>query len=282
MKKLREWLFTAPSLFWLFLFFFIPTCFISILAFKPSDIYGSIDSGWTFYNLFRLFTLPSVTIVIRTLWVSLVVTFFTIALAIPVAYYLIQLNTRLRNLLLLAIIVPFWTSFLIRIFAWKALLHPEGILKNLVAMVGLIEPNGTLLYHTGTVIFMMIYTYLPFAILPIYAQASKFDFQLLEAAMDLGATRLRSFFRIFIPAIMGGILTAAGIVFIPTLGAYVIPDVVGGLQNEMIGNRIAQNVFVGRNIPTASAWSLMLILGILIPTVVILWMRRGGEVRNVE
>jgi spermidine/putrescine transport system permease protein len=166
--------------------------------------------------------------------------------------------------------VPFWTSFLIRIFAWKVLLHPEGMLKAALVGLGLISEQAPLLYTPGAVLLVMVYTFLPFAILPIYAAAEKFDFRLLEAARDLGASPLRAFVLVFLPGIRSGLLTAFLVVFIPALGSYVIPDLVGGPGGEMLGNKIAQRVFVDRNLPQASALSVLLILAVLLPMAAVL------------
>jgi len=175
------------------------------------------------------------------------------------------------------IIVPFWTNFLIRIFAWKVLLHPEGAIKKILAFSGLIGPQASLLYNAGAVVLVTVYTFLPFTILPIYAAAEKFDFQLLEAARDLGARRLQAFARVFLPGIQRGLITAVLFVFIPALGSYVIPDIVGGPSGEMIGNKIAQRVFVDRNLPQASALSVILILSVLAPLLTVLVLQRKKE-----
>jgi spermidine/putrescine transport system permease protein len=168
---------------------------------------------------------------------------------------------------LLLVIVPFWTSFLIRIFAWKVLLHPDGPVKSLLLSLHLADASTPLLYRPEAVLLVMVYTFLPFAILPLYAAAEKFDFALLEAARDLGARSLEAFWRVFIPGIRRGLLTAVLMVFIPALGSYVIPDIVGGPNSEMIGNKIAQRTFVDRNLPHASGLSALLTLAVLAPLI---------------
>jgi len=285
--RLSELLLTLPSFIWLILFFVIPTIVICTLAFKPHDIYGTILEGWTFENIEQLLTPQSLVLIWRTFWVSAIATCITVALAVPVGFYLSRLKKKWQNILLLAIVLPFWTSFLIRVFAWKALLHPEGTFKKLLVFLHFVSPDTTLLYNPGAVIFVMIYSFLPFAILPIYAASSKFDFSLYEAAMDLGASKGQAFFRIFVPAISKGIVNALLIVLIPIIGAYVIPDVVGGSQSEMIGNRIGQKVMVARNLPLASAWSMLLAVLILIPLLSGFLLharskRLSAEMRNME
>jgi spermidine/putrescine transport system permease protein len=247
------------------------------IAMKPANPYGGIGSGWTWDN-FRSLASPNYLIVAwRTLWISVLSAAVCIVLATPIGYYLARVSARWRGFFLMLIIVPFWTNFLIRIFAWKVLLHPEGAIKKVLAFSGLIGPQASLLYNAGAVVLVTVYTFLPFTILPIYAAAEKFDFQLLEAARDLGARRLQAFAQVFLPGIRRGLITAVLFVFIPALGSYVIPDIVGGPSGEMIGNKIAQRVFVDRNLPQASALSVILILSVLAPLLTVLVLQRKKE-----
>lgn len=287
MKLKNEYLLTFPSLIWLLLFFLIPSLIIFGYAFKPEDPFGGVGNGWTLATLKSLLNPNYFLLIWRTLWLSSIATFFCLLLALPVAYQLALTSVRMRKLLLLLLVVPFWSSFLIRIFAWKTFLHPEGMFKKILVSLHLVLPETTLLYNSGAVLLVMIYTYLPFAVFPIYAAASKFNFQLMEAALDLGATRTQAFFKVFLPGIRKGLFTAMVMVFIPAIGAYVIPDLVGGSNSEMIGNKIAQRTFVDRNLPQASALSAFLALAVLIPMVIItLFSSRSkrieAEARNRE
>ena len=272
MKSARraEWLVTVPSFGWLVVFFLIPTLIIFAFAFKPSDPFGGVGEGWTTATIAAIADPQYYAIIWRTVWISLLTTVICLVLATPAGYAIARANPKARARLLLLVIVPFWTSFLIRIFAWKVLLHPEGALKQGLVRLGVLNEQTTLLYTAGAVLLVMVYTFLPFAILPIYAAAEKFDFRLLEAAQDLGAGRLRAFFEIFLPGIRRGLVTAFLVVFIPALGSYVIPDLVGGPNGEMLGNKIAQRVFVDRNLPHASALSVLLILAVLLPMAAVL------------
>jgi spermidine/putrescine transport system permease protein len=276
-QKIREALVSSPSLFWLSLFFIVPTLFVFAIAMKPANPYGGIGSGWTWDNLRSLANPNYLAVAWRTLWISVLSAAACLVLATPIGYYLARVTARWKSFFLMLIIVPFWTNFLIRIFAWKVLLHPEGAIKKVLAFSGLIGPQASLLYNAGAVVLVTVYTFLPFTILPIYAAAEKFDFQLLEAARDLGAKRLQAFARVFLPGIRRGLITAILFVFIPALGSYVIPDIVGGPSGEMIGNKIAQRVFVDRNLPQASALSVVLILSVLAPLVTVLVLQRKRE-----
>lgn len=268
-RWLKEIILTVPSFAWLLVFFVIPTCIVFAYAFKPSDIYGNVNPGWTMETIVNLANPAYISIFWRTLWLGTLTTFFCVALALPMGYYIARATSKARQIFLLLIVLPFWSSFLIRIFAWKSLLHPEGFVKQSLVYLHIISEETSLLYNSGAVLVVMVYSYLPFAVLPIFASAVKFNFQLYEAAMDLGATRLQAFFKVFIPGIRQSILTAMLMVFIPALGAYVIPDVVGGTQSEMIGNKIAQRIFIERNLPLASGLSVALCLGVMIPLAII-------------
>lgn len=272
----QEWLLSAPSLIWLLLLFLIPTLLVFAIAFRPADAFGGIGTGWTLETFRRLMNPSYPQIIWRTLWMSVVTTAVCLGVAVPVGYYIARTKPAMRSTLLMLVIIPFWTNFLVRIFAWKVVLHPEGLLKKLLVFLHIIPPDVSLLYNEGAVLLVLIYTYLPFAILPIYAAAEKFDFQLLEAAMDLGSSRLRAFCNTFLPGIGRGLLTATLVVFVPALGSYVIPDIMGGPSGEMIGNKIAQRVFIDRNLPHASGLAALLSLVVLIPLVWIL-IQKGRE-----
>ncbi len=272
-ERLHEWLVSLPSFGWLTIFFLVPSVVVFAIAFKPSNPFGGIEPGWTLQTLRSLANPAYGPIVWRTIWLSLLTTLACILLATPTGYYIARSQPGRRRLLLLAVIVPFWTSFLIRIFAWKVLLHPDGVVKRALVSVHLLSPETSLLYSSGAVLLVMIYTFLPFAILPIYAAAEKFDFRLTEAARDLGASPFGAFLRVFLPGISRGWVTAVLVVFIPALGSYVIPDLVGGPGGEMIGNKIAQRTFVDRNLPHASALSACLMLAVLVPLLVVLMLQ---------
>jgi spermidine/putrescine transport system permease protein len=269
MKHLRkELLLSLPSLAWLSLFVLVPAALILIIAFRATAASGGIADEWTL-GQFRILAEPHIQVLLwRTLWISAVTSAICLALAIPVAWFIARARESIRPTLLLLVIVPFWTNFLIRVFAWNQILHSEGALARFLRAIHLLEPNQPLLFNSGAVILVSVYTYLPFAILPLYAAAEKFDFRLLEAARDLGAGALRSVFSIFIPGIATGIRTALVIVFIPMLGSYVVPDLVGGSNGQMIGNKIAQRNFSDRNLPSASALAAILSVAVLAPMLI--------------
>lgn len=280
-RRAAEWLLTLPSLAWLTVFVLAPTLIVIVLAFKPADPSGGVAAGWTLENVRALGDEPYRPIVWRTLWISATTTLVCLALALPVSLGMARAGRRWRNLLLLLVIIPFWTNFLIRVFAWKALLQADGPLSRLLALWPGAGDPPALLYHSGAVLLVMIYTLLPFAILPLHAAAERFDFTLLEAARDLGASGFRAFTRVFIPGVGRGIGAAALLVFVASAGMYVVPDIVGGVDSEMIGNKIAQRAQGDRNLPLAAALSAALLLGVAL-LLLALWRPGGLRTRGVD
>lgn len=274
----KQWLLTMPSLAWLGVFFVIPAILIVVTAFRPADLHGGVGAGWTMANIEALRDPAWLPIVWRTVALSAATTFACMALALPMAFHMARVGPRLRQFLLLLVVIPFLSNFLIRIFAWKSLLHPEGPLTRLLVSLRLVPEDALLLNNAGAVLLVMIYTQLPFAILPLYAAAEKFDFSLLDAARDLGAGPWRSFSKVFVPGVRRGLISAAVMVFVCSLGQYVIPQMVGGASDEMIGSKIAQRVFADRNLPQASALAAALMLAVLVPMfVVAAWQRFGRK-----
>lgn len=282
----RRWrieaLLTAPSFGWLVVFFAVPSVLVVLLSFKPADLTGSVGAGWTL-DTWRSLANPSYpSIVWRTVWLSVATTVWCLGLGVPVAYWIARLAPAWRSRVLILIILPFWTNFLIRIFAWRTLLHPDGYVKAVAVFFGWAEPNDQLLYNDWAILLVLVYTYLPFAILPLYAAAEKFDFTLMDAARDLGASRWRAFRGVFLPGIRTGLLTAFLIVFIPALGSYAIPAIVGGPTSEMIGNKIAQRATTDRNLPHAAALGTVLTGVIFVPLLFAAWLRRRARDESGE
>jgi ABC-type spermidine/putrescine transport system permease subunit I len=273
-RRKNEAILTAPTLLWLILFFVVPSIAMVVISFRPASIYGGVGEGWTL-DAWRALGNPNYPVILwRTVRLSLVTTVICLALALPIAFVLGRMQGKWRTILVMIVIVPFWTNFVIRVAAWRILLHPEGMLRQSLISLGIIGNDTLLLYNEGAVLMVMVYTYLPFAILPLYAAAERFDYSLLEAARDLGASGFTAVTRVFIPGISRGLLTAMALVLIPALGSYVIPDLVGGPGDEMIGNKIAQRTLGDRNLPQAATLSVALLLITLIPMIVVYYLNR--------
>ncbi|MFQ5854124.1 MAG: ABC transporter permease [Anaerolineae bacterium] len=228
-----------------------------------------VVSDWTLENYVRFFTAGTYTrILLKTFGISLLVTVVALLCGYPFAYLLVRyVSRKWRMLLLVLVIIPFWTSYLLRVYAWMGILGRKGLINQLLMGLGLIdEPLQFLLYNTFSVTVVFLYLYLPFAIITLYASLEKFDFTQINAAMDLGATPWRAFVEIMLPQTKQGVITASLFVFIPMLGEYITPKLVGGTEGTMMANLIV-NLFRGFQFPEGSAVALSiaaLIVAILV------------------
>lgn len=208
-------------------------------------------------------------IYLLTYWLSvktaLSTTIICLLLGYPMAYAISRANPAIRNGLLLAVMLPFWTSFLLRVYAWMGLLGHNGIINNYLMKWGMISEPLDLFYNTFSLNLVMVYAYLPFMILPLYTQLIKLDNRLLEAAADLGAHPIKAFFTITLPLSKTGIVAGSMLVFIPAVGEYVIPELVGGPDNLMIGKTLWMTFFDANNWPLASAVAVVMVLLLVVP-----------------
>jgi spermidine/putrescine transport system permease protein len=180
------------------------------------------------------------------------------------------------------VIIPFWTNFLIRVFAWMNILGNNGFLNEFLMRLGLIKDYIHFLYNQRVVILVLVYMYLPYAILPLFSTIDKFDFSLLEAARDLGATKFESMIKVLLPNIRGGVYTAVLFTFIPIFGAYTVPLIVGGMDSYMLGNIIADQLLKSRNWPLASAFSMVLTVVTTAGVILMMNIQRKDASRSVE
>jgi len=260
-------LYSSPMAIWFTLFFLAPLVIIIIYSFLKKGLYGGVEMEFSLEAYRYLGDPVLLNITLRTIVTSLIATLITIFIALPCGYYMAK--SKYQTVLLLLIIIPFWTNFLIRVFAWMNILGNNGFLNILLKRAGLINDYIHFLYNQNAVILVLVYMYLPYAILPLFSTIDKFDFSLLEAARDLGANKLVSIIKVLLPNIRGGIFTAVLFTFIPIFGAYAVPLLVGGKDSYMLGNVIADQLSKSRNWPRASAISMVLTL---ITTVGVLWM----------
>ncbi len=249
-------LYVAPLAIWLTVFFIVPLGIIALYSFMSKGIYGGVVYRLSLQGYKALFNPTFLTVGLSTLVIAASSTLIMVLLALPCAYFIAR-STQ-KNLFLFLVIIPFWTNFLIRIYSWIAILGNNGFLNNLLLATGLTSHHMQFLYNKYAVVLVTVYTYLPFAILPLYSTIEKFDFSLLEAAQDLGATKMQSIFRVLIPSIRGGITTAVIFTFIPAFGSYAIPQILGGSDSLMVGTIIARELTVTRNWPLASSISMVL------------------------
>lgn len=261
-----------PMGIWFTLFFTIPLAIIILYSFLKRGLYGGVEWEFTLTAYKQMFNPSFAKVVVRTLWISIVATVVSIFIAIPCGYAMAK--SKHQTFLLFLIIIPFWTNSLIRIYAWISILATEGFINTLLIKMGILTEGVQLIYNNGAVVLVLIYMYLPFAILPLFTTIDKFDFALLDAARDLGATKLEAIVKVMFPNIKSGLSTAFIFTFIPIFGAYTVPLLVGGKDSTMIGNIIVDQVSKTRNWPLASAFSMVLTL---ISLVGVFWMLYNGK-----
>ena len=204
---------------------------------------------------------------VSSLIVAFVSTFIALLVGYPLAYAMARAPGRLRSILVMMVILPFWTSFLIRVYAWIGILKPEGLLNQLLLWIGVISEPLTILNTNLAVYIGIVYSYLPFMVLPLYATLERLDRSLLEAAADLGATPIRTFWQVTLPLSIPGIVAGSLLVFIPAVGEFVIPDILGGSNTLMIGRTLWIEFFSNRDWPVASAVAIILLLLLVVPIV---------------
>jgi ABC-type spermidine/putrescine transport system permease subunit I len=267
-----------PALVLYGVFFAIPLALIVAYSFWKTVDYNVVHD-WTLDNYRYFFSVPTYAKTLwATIWVSLAATALTIGIAFPFAYWLVRyVPKRLQGLLLVLVILPFWTSYLLRVYSWLNILGPEGAINRFLQWIRLTDhPVSFFLYDRPAVILVLVYLYFPFAALTLYASLERFDWDQFKAAMDLGAAPRTAVRKILLPQIKPGIVTAVIFVFIPILGEYLAPQLVGGARGVMIGNLIV-NFFSGAQY-TRGAAAALLIAALIVVLLVIF--RRSLEVKD--
>ncbi|WP_177565104.1 ABC transporter permease subunit [uncultured Phascolarctobacterium sp.] len=253
-------LLVAPALLWLSIFFVIPLLIVVAVSFAGRTPYGQVIFSFTFANYLRFLEPLYLKIFADTLGVAIVTTIATILMGYPLAYTIAQLPKKWQQPGLILVMIPFWINFLIRSYAWVIILRSQGVVNTLLLKLGLIDQPLQMLYNDMAVMLGMVYALLPFMVLPIYVSIEQLDTRLLEAASDLGAKPLTAFRKITLPLTMPGIAAGTILVFISSLGMFVVPDVMGGAKSALIGNLIQNQFLSARDWPFGSALSIVLAL----------------------
>lgn len=261
-----------PMGLWFLIFFVAPLVIIFIYSFLKKGTYGGVEWIFSFKAYKQIFKPEYGLIVLRTLKITIISTLITILISIPSAYAMAR--SKHQTFFLFLIIIPFWTNSLIRIFAWMSILNNDGILNQILMSLHLTKEYIPFLYNTKAVILVSVYMYIPYAILPIFTAVDRFDFSLLEAARDLGATKPVAMIKILLPGIKSGVVSALIFTFIPIFGAYTVPLLVGGKDSYMLGNIIVDQVQKTRNWPLASTFSIIITI---ISVAGILWITKTNK-----
>jgi len=272
----------SPTFIYVLVMLAAPLLMVITFSFWTQD-YLTIDKTLTLNNYREAWGTPIYQVLMwRSLKISVIVTVVTVLLAFPIAYYLSFKVTRRKALWLFLITVPFWTSYLLRVFLWKVILGYNGVFNSALLGLGFIdEPLTFILYNLNAVVITLAHAWAPFAILPIFVALEKIDRSLLEAATDLGDSPTRRFFRVTLPLAMPGIVAATLIVLIPTVGDFITPRLVGGTDGLMISNMIQIQFGKANNAPlgAALAVSSMVVIGLISAGIFLVGKKLGGRVR---
>lgn len=264
----------SPANLYLIIFVVIPLIIVVIYSFLSRGIYGGIEYKVNLTNYTRLFDPLYGKVMIFSLGVGFGTTVICLLIGYPLAYFLAHTPIRQRSLMLFLILLPFWTNFIIRIFAWMLILRAGGILDSLLQWLHITQAPLNLLYTPTAVMIGMVYEFLPFMVLPLYTSLEKIENSLLEAAADLGAPPWRAFLRVTLPLSVPGMIAGTILTFIPAMGMFVVPDLLGGAKTILIGNVIKNQFLTARDWPFGSAASMVLMLITMVLT--LYYTRKAG------
>ena len=295
MHSYRKWVLIGFPYLWLVAFFLVPFAIVlkislsdGILAMPPYLPVLDIGGGWSaFIDYLRQLDFENFTFVLEdsvyataylnSLRIAAITTGITLLLGYPVAYAIASAPNSWKPALIMLINLPFWTSFLIRIYAWIVVLSKEGVLNHMLLALGVIDEPLTILNTTFAVYLGLVYAYIPLMIFPIYATLEKLDTSVYEAARDLGCSRLGAFFRVTLPMSRPGIIAGCFLVFIPATGEFVVPSLLGNSQTPMIGRMLWEEFFVNNDWPLAAAISVLLLLILVLPIVLYQFYQQSAE-----
>lgn len=273
----------GPGALWILLFFIIPSLLVVVYSFLERKDGGGVIWSFTLEPYIKLFTPTEgsplindfVIIFLRSFWWALLTTVICLLIGYPLAFFIAQQSLVMRTTLLFLVMIPFWTNFLVRTYAWKFILNNNGLINTFLSSMGLARIP---LINTPTAVLIgLVYGSLPFMVLPLYASIEKFDYTLVEAAQDLGANYFKIFSRIFLPLTMPGIAAGCVLVFIPVVGQYVVPTILGGGKVAMLGNILAQQFGAALNWPFGSAIAVIFMLLLMIGIVFYFYFEREEE-----
>ena len=289
----RKWMLSTPALIIIFIGAVGPLLVMPFYSVFEADSYGGVRA-WTFSGdgwfkvLFKrdfldgsvTFATQNLVILWRSIWLSVVTTLLTLLIGFPTAYFIATRNPRQREIWVLLLTIPFWTNLLIRTFAIQELLRAEGVFSAVLQWLGLADGPVQMLFTEGAILFGMVYVFLPLMVMPLYASMERIDFRLVEAGYDLYATRYRVLRRIIIPSVMPGVIAGSILVFIPSIGSYVVPRILGGGTTLMLGNQIDLQFGQGRNWPLGAALSITLM--VLVVGAMAVWLRSRPPERGFD
>ncbi|MBU4525806.1 MAG: spermidine/putrescine ABC transporter permease PotB [Desulfomicrobium sp.] len=251
---------------WMAIFAFVPNILVFLASFSSTSTQNFIEPGFSLSNYARLMDTTHLSILLSSLRLSGLVTVICLVTAYPFAAILARTRKPLRNTLLLLVVIPFWTNSLVRTYAMTAMINSSGIVNNVLLSLGIIDTPLAMMYTPGAVVLGLVYTLLPFMILPLYAALERLDRRYLEAARDLGASPWRAFWKVVVPLTMPGIVSGCMLVFLPGIGMFYVSDVLGGAKAMLLGNFIRDQFLTTRDWPLGAAASVTLtvLMGVML------------------
>lgn len=278
-NRLFKFLFTVPVILYSILLIFLPLVYIFVISFFKSDGYGGMINVFTLQNYIQLFDMVYIKIFVKSITIALMVTFICILITYPFALAISHKSKVTQKILMTLVMVPFLTNSLIRMYGWIVLLRKSGVINSMLLNFNLIDTPLQLMYNNFGIIVGMVYTLLPFMILPIYNSVAAIDKSLLEASSDLGASKIKTFVNIILPQTKSALFNGSLMVFTPALGYFFIVDVLGGGKIMILGNLIKNQFLTARNWPFGAAISvfLLLITGLIIG----IYRKNGGKMEDL-
>lgn len=278
-NRLFKFIFAAPVVIYSILLIFLPLAYIFVISFFKSDGYGGMIQIFTLQNYIQLFDIVYINIFVKSITIALIVTFICILISYPFALAVSHKSKVIQKVLMTLVMVPFLTNSLIRMYGWIVLLRKSGVINSILLNLNLIDTPLQLMYNNFGIIVGMVYTLLPFMILPIYNSVSVIDKSLLEASSDLGANKIKTFTNVILPQTRTALFNGSLMVFTPALGYFFIVDVLGGGKIMILGNLIKNQFLTARNWPFGAAISvfLLLITGLIIG----IYRKNGGKMEDL-
>ncbi|MFQ5985230.1 MAG: ABC transporter permease [Alphaproteobacteria bacterium] len=259
MHTVRRLILLGPGLTWFAVFLVVPCALVFVYSFFERGVYGGIDYVFTFENYSRAQDELYLNIFLQSTKIATITTVLALVIGYPAAYFIATAPERWQKALLVLVMLPFWSNYLIRTYAWIVILNPEGLINQVLRNLGIIEEALPLLYNEFAIVVGLLYGYLTFMILPLYASIARLNPELREASTDLGATPLRTFFNVTLPLTLPGVAAGCIFVFVPSIGNFITPDLLGGGRSIMVGNLVYDQFLSARDWPFGATLAFVLI-----------------------
>lgn len=254
----------GPTAIWLFAFLLLPLMYAVAMSFAQKGVFGGIVWKFSLFNYKDMFKLIYLKVAVKSLILAFETSLWCLIISYPFAYILSKVSSKWKGFCMLLIMLPFWINGLIRLNGWTNVLRDTGLINTILIKIGVIHKPIEMMFTDGAILFGMVYAFFPFMVLPILTSISKIDYNLIEAAQDLGATKVKTFLRVIFPLTVPGVFAGVIQVFIPSLGAFYISDIMGGGNTTLLGNLIKNQFLSARNWPLGAAFSVALIVFTLI------------------